>query len=133
MPQPADTSAWIALFLGLHALAASAGELRAPGGWNAMLVDFERSPGLRFLTGLACMAMGAAIYLAVPWRTGDWLAIAVNVLGGIAVAEGLLIFAAGDRFLALARRMLGNAPGLWAAVSAMFGLAAIVAAMTRLS
>jgi hypothetical protein len=132
MHQTADIPAWVAMFLGLYALAAGAGEFRAPGGWNAMLLDFERSPGLRYLTGMACMALGAAIYLAVPWVTGDWLAIAVNILGGVALAEGLLILAAGDRFLALGRRMLGNAWGVWAGASVLFGFAAIVAAMARL-
>jgi hypothetical protein len=124
--------AWVALFVGLYALAAGAGEFRSPGGWKAILLEFERSPGLRYLTGMACMAVGAAIYLAVPWAAGDWLAIAVNVVGGIALAEGLLILAAGDRFVALARRLLGNATGLWAGLSAVFGFAAIVAAMSRL-
>jgi hypothetical protein len=81
---------------------------------------------------MACMALGAAIYLAVPWAAGDWLAIAVNILGGVAVAEGLLVLAAGDRFLALARRMLGNAWGVWAGASVLFGLGAIIAGASRL-
>jgi len=132
MHPPADIPAWIALFLGLYALAAGAGELRAPGGWNALLLDFERSPGLRFLVGFTCMIAGGAIYLAVPWIAGDWLAIAVNVLGGLALAEGLLILAAGDRYLAFARRLLGNAAPVWAGVSVLFGLAAMVATLTRL-
>ena len=67
-----------------------------------------------------------------PWREGDWLAIAVNILGGIAVVEGVLVLAAGDRFLQLGRRMLGNASGAWAGFSVLFGLAAIIAAVTRL-
>jgi hypothetical protein len=132
MPQSADIPAWISLFLGLYALAAGAGEFRAPGGWNALLLDFERSPGLRFLVGFTCVIAGGAIYLAAPWVSGDWLTIAVNVLGGIALAEGLLILAAGDRYLAFARRLLGNAAPVWAGVSVLFGLAAMVAAVTRL-
>jgi hypothetical protein len=132
MHQTADIPAWVAMFLGLYALAAGAGEFRAPGGWNAMLLDFERSPGLRYLAGMACMALGGAIYLAVPWMPGDWLAIAVNILGGIALAEGLLILAAGDRFLALGRRMLGNVWGVWAGASVVFGLAAIIAGASRI-
>ena len=133
MHQTVDIPAWVAMFLGLYALAAGAGEFRAPGGWNAMLLDFERSPGLRYLTGMACMAIGAALYLAVPWQAGDWLAIAVNIAGGLALAEGLLILAAGDRFLALGRRMLGNAWGVWSGVSVVLGLAAIIAGASRIS
>lgn len=132
MHPPTDVSAWIAFFLGLYALAAGVGEIRAPGGWNAMLSDFERSPGLRFMMGFACLVTGAAIYLASPWVAGDWLAIAVNVLGGLCFAEGLVILAAGDRYLQFARRMLGNASASWAGVSMVFGLAAIAAGIMRL-
>jgi hypothetical protein len=132
MTQAPDLPAWIAFFLGLYSLASGTGEMRNPGGWAAMMADFERSPASRFLTGFACIAVGAAIYLACPWRAGDWLAIVVNILGGVAVAEGVLILAAGDRFLAIARRMIGNAMGFWAAFSVLFGLAAIIAAVTRL-
>lgn len=132
MHQPADIPAWIAFFLGLYSLASGAGEIRNPGGWAAMLADFERSSGTRFVTGAFCIALGAAIYLASPWREGDWLAIAVNVIGGIAVAEGMLILAAGDRFVAIARRALGNSSATWAGISAAFGLAALIAAFSRL-
>lgn len=132
MDHPAEIPAWIAFFIGLYALAAGAGEFRTPGGWNAMLAEFERSPGMRYVTGFACLAVGAAIYLASPWRAGDWLAIVVNILGGLAVVEGMLILAAGDRFLQLARRLLGAASGAWAGVSIVFGLAAVVAAFSRI-
>jgi hypothetical protein len=72
--QSADISAWIALFLGLYALAAGIGELRSPNSWSTMLKEFERSPALRFVTGLvAALALGATIYLANPWRpTTGW-------------------------------------------------------------
>jgi hypothetical protein len=132
MPQTAEISAWIAFFLGLYSLAAGAGEMRSPGGWNAMLAEFERSPGLRYLAGFACLAVGAAIYLASPWREGDWLAIVANILGGLAVAEGMALLAAGDRFLNLSRRLSGNASTAWAGASIAFGLVAIVAAFSRI-
>ncbi|HEY7805808.1 MAG TPA: hypothetical protein VIC34_01285 [Croceibacterium sp.] len=130
--QSADIPAWIAFFLGLYSLASGVGEMRNPGGWVAMMADFERSPAARFVTGFACIAVGAAIYLTCPWRAGDWLAILVNILGGVAVGEGMLILAAGDRFVAAARRLLGNTMGFWAAFSVLFGLAAVIAAVTRL-
>lgn len=132
MAEATDIPAWIALFLGLYALAAAVGEFRAPGGWAAMLMDFERSPGLRFLTGMFCIALGAAIYLVSPWRPDDWLSIAVSVIGGICVAEGMLILAAGDRFLLLARGLVTTASGFWAAFAALFGIGAIVVALARL-
>jgi len=60
MAAGADIPAWIALFVGLYALAAAVGELRAPNTWWMMLKEFERSPVLRFVTGLVTLALGAA-------------------------------------------------------------------------
>jgi hypothetical protein len=131
MAQGADISAWIAFFIGLYALAAAAGELRSPNTWWTMLKDFERVPALRFLTGLVTLALGATIYLVNPWRLDDWLSIAVSVVGGIAVAEGLLILAAGERFLNFARALLGRGGRAWAGLAALFGIAAIVVGMLR--
>jgi hypothetical protein len=132
MPQTGELSAWIAFFLGLYSLAAGAGEMRSPGGWSAMIEELERSQGLRFVTGFVCLAVGATVYLASPWRDGDWLAIVANILGGVAVIEGMLILAAGDRFLNLARGMLGKGSTAWAGVAIVFGLAAIIAAFSRI-
>ena len=132
MAESADISAWIALFLGLYSLAAATAELRSPNTWWTMLKEFERSPALRFLTGYATLALGAAIYLVNPWRPDDWLAVAVSVLGGVAAAEGLLILAAGGCFLGFARALLGRAGRAWAGFAALFGIAAIVVGLSRL-
>ena len=131
MAEGADISAWIALFLGIYALAASAGELRSPNTWWTMLKDFERIPALRFVTGFATLALGATIYLVNPWRPEDWLSIAVSVVGGIAVAEGLLILAAGERFLHFGRALLGRGGRAWAGFAALFGIGAILVGMLR--
>ena len=127
-----DVPAWIAFFLGLYSLAAAVGEWRTPGTWAAMLRDFETSPGLRFLTGLTCMALGAAIYLACPWREGDWLAITINVLGGLCVVEGMAILAAGDRFMGFAQKLMGKASGVLTGFAALVGAALVLAALSRI-
>lgn len=132
MAHGADISAWIALFLGLYSLAAAAGELRSPGGWWIMLKEFERSPALRLVTGFVTLTLGAAIYLVNPWRPEDWLTIAVSVIGGVAVAEGLFILAMGDRFLHFARALLGRGGRGWAGFSALLGVALVIAALSRL-
>lgn len=132
MAAPVDTPAWIALFIGLYLLAAGVGEMRAPGGWQRMLVEWESSPALRFLTGLFCVFGGAAIYLVSPWRPGDWLAIVVSVMGGLMVAEGLLMLAAGERFMAFARRLMAMAGMAWAGLAALVGIVLIVAALARI-
>jgi hypothetical protein len=132
MASNSDISAWIALFIGLYALAAGMGELRNANSWWAMLKEFERGPALRTVTGLVALALGAAIYLVNPWVPGDWLSIAVSVIGGIAVAEGLLMIAAGERFLYLGRMLLGHWGRAWAALSVSLGIVAVLAALFRI-
>ena len=132
MAQSGDIPAWIAFFVGLYALAAGVGELRSPGGWGVMLKDFERSPALRFLTGLVTLSLGAAIYLVNPWRPEDWLSIVVSVIGGIAIAEGLLMLAAGERILNFGRALLGRGGRVWAGFSVLAGIALVLAALSRL-
>ncbi|MGX7894554.1 hypothetical protein [Tsuneonella sp. HG222] len=132
MAETTQIPAWIALFLGLYSLAAAVGEFRSPGSWVTMLKDFERSPALRYLTGMFCVVLGAAIYLVTPWNPADWLAVAVSAIGGLCAAEGLLILAAGDRFLRLARGLMGRANAFWAGFAALFGVAAIAVALLRL-
>ena len=132
MAQTHDVAAWIALFIGLYALAAAVGELRQPGTWGVMLTNFARGPALRFVTGFAVLAVGAAIYLGNPWRPADRLAVLVSVIGGIMVVEGMLILAAGDRFLPFARVLIGRAARVWAGASAFLGFCLIVAALARI-
>ena len=127
-----DVPAWILLFVGLYSLAAAVGELRQPGFWAKMLTDFERSPGLRFVTGFFLMSLGAAVYLVNPWRPDDWLAVVVSVLGGVMAAEGALILAMGDRFLGFARVLIGRASKAWAGFSAVLGFALIALALSRI-
>ena len=132
MAEPSNISNWIALFLGLYLFAAGAGELRSPNSWWMMLKEFERSPVLRFVTGLVTLALGATIYLVNPWRPDDWLAVTVSVLGGVAVAEGLLMLAAGDRFVTIGRMLIGRAGRAWGGFYALLGVAAVLAGLSRL-
>ena len=132
MAEPLDIPAWIALFTGLYALAAGMGEMRAPGGWRAMLGQLEAGHALRFLTGVMCLFAGAAIYLVNPWRPDDWLAVLVTVLGGLMVAEGLLLLAAGEGFISVCKRLMVRADRAWAGASMLLGFALVVAALARL-
>ncbi len=131
MAETIDIPAWIILFVGLYSLAASIGEWRTPGLWASMLEDFERQPGLRFMTGFFLLSLGAAVYMVNPWRPDDWLSVLVTVLGGIMTLEGAVILAIGDRFLAFSRWLIGRASRPWAAFSAILGVALIVIAAIR--
>src|SRR5690606_28808928 len=108
MAANSDITAWIALFLGFHWLATAVGELRSPNWWWMMLKELERSPALRFVLGAVALALGAAIYLVNPWESGDWLSIGVSAIGGLHVAQGLLVLASGERFLHIARAVIGR-------------------------
>ncbi len=131
MAETIDIPAWIILFVGLYSLAASIGEWRTPGLWASMLEDFERQPGLRFMTGFFLLSLGAAVYMVNPWRPDDWLSVLVTVLGGIMTLEGAVFLAIGDRFLAFSRWLIGRASRPWAAFSAILGVALIVIAAIR--
>lgn len=132
MAQGEQISAWIALFTGLYALAAGMGELRSPNTWWMMLKEFERNPALRFVAGFLALAFGATVYLVNPWRPGDWLAVAVSAIGGLHVAQGLLILASGERFLQIARMVIGRASRGWAGFAMLFGVGAVLAGLARL-
>ena len=128
----ADIPAWIALFVGLYSLAGAVGELRSPGLWLRLVEDIERSPATLWLAGLFCLALGATLYLVTPWRPDDWLSVAVSVLGGLIVVEGLFFIAIGESFIGWFKPMVLRPAGLWAGFAAVFGFAAIVVALSRL-
>lgn len=132
MAEAGTIPAWILLFTGLYSLAAGIGEFRQPGYWKSMIDDFARTPSLRFLTGLFCLALGAAIYLTNPWDPGDWMSVVVTVLGGWIAIEGLLFLAVGDRFIQFSAALLGGGTRIWAIIASLIGVAAIVAALMRL-
>lgn len=122
---------WIALFVGIYALAAGIGGLRQPDLWAGMLREFAGSKALRFLTGLVVLALGAIVYLANPWRPDDWLSIVVTVIGGWMVVEGALILAAGDRFIGFFVPVLQSGARIWAIASVALGFLLLIVGLLR--
>jgi len=131
MAESGDIPGWITLFTGLYALAAAIGELRHPGSWAAMLDDFENKEGLRFVTGLFLLALGAAIYLVNPWSPADWLSVLVTVLGGGMALEGLVMLAFGRGYMHLASSIFGAVNRFWALFSAVLGVVLVCVALLR--
>lgn len=131
MAEIQDIPAWIALFMGLYALGASIGELRSPGSWAAMLEDFEKHEGLRFLTGIVVLSLGATIYLVNPWQPDDWLSVVVTVMGGGMVVEGVVILGFGRPFLHFASQLLGVVNRVWALLAGALGIVLVCVAMLR--
>jgi vacuolar-type H+-ATPase subunit I/STV1 len=100
--------------------------------WARMVAEMVERPGLRFLTGVVLIPLGAAIYLTNPWVPGDWLAVLVTVLGGLCVLEGCAMIAIGDLWMGLAGRIIASASRMWALFSAAIGIALVAVALLRL-
>ena len=132
MAQFTDLPGGLAFFAGLFALALGFAELRVRGFYLELLSEWEHAPGLRFLTGVVFVLVGAAIYLANPWQVGDPLAMFVTVLGGAIVAAGLAFVAVGERMMALARRLVGVRGRGWAYALVACGVVLIAATYARL-
>lgn len=132
MADATDIPAWIALFLGLYALAAAIGEFRAPGLWLKMVNETASGAGLQFLGGIFCITLGASIYLVNPWNPGDWLAVVITVMGGLVVLEGMALLAFGGPFMTFAKIFMGIASRGWAAFAGVLGIALVVVALLRL-
>ena len=54
------------------------------------------------------------------------------MIGGVHVAQGLLILASGERFLHAARAVIGRSGRVWGGLAATAGIALTVVAMMRL-
>ncbi len=124
--------AWIAVFLGLYALAAGLGELRAPGSWARMVGEIERSAALSFLTGFLCIVTGALLFIAALWNGYDPLGFALHIIGGLTVVEGMILLAAPDRILGFAARLLGKGGRVWAGLSLLVGIVFFLLGAVRL-
>ena len=132
MTEAANIHAWIALFIGLYSLSAGVAELRSPGKWLAMATDLENSPATMFLSGIFCIALGGTLYLIGSNHAGDWLGMAVWIIGGLMVVEGCVFIVAGDRFIGLWKRLMSGNMSIWAGASALLGGILIFIGISRL-
>ncbi len=124
MADASNIAAWIALAMGLYAIAAGAGLLGAPDKWRRMALELDKSAALGFLTGIMTFALGTAIFLLTP-RQGDWLTILVQILGAGMAIEGLMFLALPKFMGRFARALLDGdrLNRLWAWLSILIGVA----------
>jgi hypothetical protein len=116
------------VLIGLYELAAGLAGLTGTLDWPKLLDEFERSPALSFVTGFAAFAIGGAIVLAHHHWT-DLPAIIVSAVGGIALAEGLLVMAVPGPLLRMARPLVRNQRAI-SLLAALFGAALILIGLT---
>lgn len=131
--EPIDPTGWSALLLGLAAFFAGVGALRKPGIWRTMLEEIERSPTLQFLCGMMELVMGTVVYLANPWLPGDLLSCVMKAMGGLMMAEALVILGFVDIYSQFWLRSLTNMHRGWAMVTVALGLALAVAGSLHLA
>jgi uncharacterized protein YjeT (DUF2065 family) len=121
-----DATGWSALLMGLTALFAGIGALRKPGAWRTMLEEVEASPALQFLCGMMELVVGAVVYLANPWLPADVLACVMKAMGGVMLAEALMILGFVDIYSQFWLRSLTHMHRGWALSTTALGLALTV-------
>ena len=131
MAEAIDSAAWSALLLGLAALFAGIGALRQPGIWKQMVDEILASPSLQFLSGMLELLTGALVYLANPWGPADVLACVMTGLGGLMIAEALVILGFCDIYSQLWVKYLAAMHRGWALFTALFGAVLVAAGMLR--
>lgn len=126
-----DAVAWSATLLGAFAVAVAVGALRQPGKWAQMVLEIEESPALQLLCGFAELFVGAAIYLSSPWDAGDLLSMLMKGLGGLMMAEALVVMAISDLYFQLWLKNLAAMRRGWPLVTLLAGLVLAGAGMAR--
>lgn len=127
-----DPVLWIFLFVGLSLLAVGVGELRQPGTWLAAITNFEEHAGLRMLAGFVTLGLGAAILFAGPVSLHDRPSLVAGLLSALATVKGVMLLAAGDRYLKAARKLVSRAASFWAGTAALIGIALIFTAISKI-
>ncbi|QYJ07836.1 hypothetical protein [Qipengyuania flava] len=130
---PFDPTAWSASLLGLFGIAVAIGALRRPGLWRQMVDEIDASPALQLLCGFCELAIGAAVYLMNPWASGDVLAMIMKALGGLMMAEALVVMALSDLYFHVWLKNLAASHRLWPIVTMAASLALAGAGLARLA
>ena len=116
------------VLIGVYELAAGVAGLTGRLGWSALIDEFERSPGLTFVTGFMAFAVGAAINLAHHHFT-DVPAIIVSAIGWIALIEGVVLMVCPGPLLRFSRGLVRNQQ-LISIAAAAAGIAFILLGLT---
>ena len=120
----------LAKAFGVYVLVTGLSGLAAPARWKAVMEDFQRSPGLVYLTAVIVLGVGLVLVLAHSLWT-DPLAIIVSLFGWIALIEGVALMAASEGLLALGAATVAT-PGrtrAWAIMAVILGAALLAAGL----
>ena len=126
-----DITGWSASLLGLFCVAVAIGALRQPGTFRTMVSEIEKSPALQLLSGFVELFVGAVIYLLNPWMPEDLLATIMKALGGLMMAEALVVMAFSDIYFHLWLKNLAALQRGWPAFTLIAGAILTVAGALR--
>lgn len=131
IPATLDLTAWTATLLGLYIACAGVGALRNPAAWHEMIAEIARSPALQLLAGLAELLVGGLVYLANPWLPADILSCLLKAVGGLMVAEALVVAGLCDIYAQFMLRTLNHMHRAWSVAIMATGIALATAGMLR--
>lgn len=131
MEEAIDPIGWSATLLGLFAIAVAIGALRQPGHFRRMVDEIDKSAALQLMSGFGELAVGAAIYLLNPWDPGDLLAMVMKAIGGLMMAEALVVMALSDIYFHLWLKNLAALHRSWPIATLLAGLVLAGAGMMR--
>ena len=114
--------------IGLYWFAAGVGLFVAPARLGAMVADFDRSPALVYIAGLAAFWIGAGILIA-HHVTADPLAAIITIIALAVAIEGLVLLAFPAALLVLARPFVAKAR-LWGIVAIVLGAVLFLTGLT---
>lgn len=128
-----DPIAWASFLLGLFTIVAGIGALRQPGLWKTAVDEIIHSPALQILSGLLEILVGSLVYLSSPWNPDDLLSCIMKALGGMMMAEALMVVGFCDIYSQFWLRNLANFQRGWAMVSIVAGVGLALAGAMRFS
>ena len=131
MTDALDPVAWSSFLLGLYLLFAGIGALRQPGLWKTAVDEITRSPALQIVCGLLELIVGAVVYLSSPWAPEDLHSCIMKAMGGIMMAEALMVVGFCDIYSQFWLRNLAHLQRGWAMFSILFGIALTLAGAVR--
>jgi uncharacterized protein YjeT (DUF2065 family) len=111
----------LAIAIGVYVTAVGIGELVDPNRWRTMFTQIENSAAITQAVGFATFAVGTAIILVHTLWT-DALAVAVTLIGWIALAEGVLMLAIPALLFRIFRPLLAGSLRPLAIVTILIGL-----------
>ena len=120
----------LAKAFGVYVLVTGLSGLAMPQRWKAVMEDYQRVPGLTYLTAVIVLGVGLALVMIHSLWT-DPLAIIVSLVGWIALVEGVALAAFPDGLLKLGLATVAT-PGrtrAWAIFAVIVGALLLAAGL----